>query len=313
MQENTDKKNTAEVKEAAAPPKKEKSGDEAKEKLSVKNFVALTAAGTVNAIGVTLFIQPVKLYDSGISGTSMLLSQMTPKQFSLSLFLLLLNIPLFQFGYKKLGRNFTIYSIYSVFIYSMAALLITDVLPIDVRFTSPLAGKDLLLCALFGGSISGLGSGLAVRYGGAIDGIDVLAVIFSKRLGISLGTFVMIYNVVLYIFCGIFIHSWILPLYSVVTYTAASKTVDFIAEGIDRSKSVMIISSKGEEVAKALMEEFDSGATILMGKGGFSGEERQIIYFVVNRFQIARVRECVKKVESSAFMTITEVTDVFHV
>ena len=129
-----------------------------------------------------------------------------------------------------------------VCIYSVSSWLITDVLPIDVSLASPLAGTDLLLCALFGGVISGIGSGLAIRFGGAMDGIEVMAVIFAKRLGMTVGTFVMIYNVILYIICGIVLDSWILPLYSIVTYIAALKTIDYIVDGIDRAKCAIIIT-----------------------------------------------------------------------
>jgi len=186
----------------------------------------LTVAGIINAFGVTVFLAPVKLYDSGISGTAMLLDQVTPEYLTLSVFLLVLNVPLFLYGLKKQGGLFTFYAIFTVAIYSAMAWLITDVLPIDVSMASPLAGTDLLLCALFGGIISGTGSGLAIRFGGAMDGIEVMAVIFAKKLGITVGTFVMIYNIVLYIICGIILRSWILPLYSIVTYMAALKTVD---------------------------------------------------------------------------------------
>lgn len=122
--------------------------------LSWKNFLALLLAGCINAFGVTVFLAPVKLYDSGISGTSMLLSQITPEYLTLSVFLLILNVPLFLFGLKKQGIGFTIYSLFTVTVYSVGSWLITDVLPIDVRMVSPLAGEDLLLCALFGGMIS---------------------------------------------------------------------------------------------------------------------------------------------------------------
>ena len=114
----------------------------------VVNLLMLTVAGIVNAFGITIFLTPVKLYDSGISGTSMLLEQITPPYLSLSFFLLLLNIPLFLFGLKKLGRLFTAYAIYTVAVYSLFAWLITDVFPIDVSIASPLAGTDLLLLSL---------------------------------------------------------------------------------------------------------------------------------------------------------------------
>lgn len=276
-----------------------------------QNFIFLLIAGCINAFGVTLFLAPVNLYDSGISGTSILLSQLTPEYMSLSLFLVILNVPLFLFGLKKQGSAFTVYSIFAVSVYSTAAWLITDVLPIDVSLASPLAGEDLLLCALFGGLISGVGSGMTIRYGGAIDGVEVMAVIFAKKLNITVGTFVMIYNVILYIVCGFAIESWILPLYSIVTYAAGLKTVDFVVEGFDRSKEVMIITDHPNEISAALMEAFKCGTTKITATGGYSNTEKTIIYFVVNRFQISRMRSIIHTIDPSAFVTISEVADVF--
>lgn len=276
-----------------------------------QNFIALFIAGCVNAFGVTVFLAPVRLYDSGISGTSILLSQVSQGYISLSLFLLILNVPLFLLGLKKQGAAFTVYSLFTVGIYSFASWMITDILPIDVSIASPLAGKDLLLCALFGGIISGVGSGITIRYGGAIDGVEVMAVIFSKKLGLTVGTFVMIYNVILYVICGFVIDSWILPLYSIVTYAAGLKTVDFVVEGFDRSKSVMIITDKPQEISDALIESFECGTTKISAKGGYSNADKTIIYFVVNRFQIARMRAIVQSIDPKAFLTISEVADVF--
>ena len=276
-----------------------------------QNFFVLLIAGLVNAFGVTVFLAPVKLYDSGISGTSMFLSQITPDAWSLSLFLILLNIPLFLYGLRKQGLSFTMYSIFAVAVYSTGAWLITDVLPLDVSMASPFAGEDLLLCALFGGIISGIGSGLTIRYGGAIDGVEVMAVIFAKGLGITVGTFVMIYNVILYVVIGIVMHSWILPLYSIITYGAALKTVDFVVEGLDRSKSVMIVTDHAKEISDALIEAFSCGTTKIAATGGYSNTQKTIIYFVVNRFQIARMRSIVQEIDPKAFMTISEVADVF--
>ncbi len=280
-------------------------------KLKFGNFLMLTIAGIVNAFGITVFLMPVKLYDSGISGTSMLLDQLTPEYLTLSIFLIILNIPLFLFGLKKQGWVFTVYAIYSVCTYSLFAWLITDVLPIDVSIASPLAGTDLLLCALFGGVISGIGSGIAIRYGGAMDGIEVMAVIFAKRLGITVGTFVMIYNFLIYIVCGIVLKSWILPLYSIVTYAAALKTIDFIVDGLDRAKCAIIITEYPNEICNKLCEVFGSGVTRLEAKGGYSKEEKAMIYFVVNRYQVVRMKELVHEIDHNAYITISEVADVF--
>ena len=281
-------------------------------KLRPAYFLFLTIAGVINAFGVTIFLYPVKLYDSGISGTSMLLDQITPEHYGLSLILLLLNIPIFLFGLKKQGFSFTVYSIYTIGVYSFMSYLIMKVLPINVEFVSPLAGSDLLLCAIFGGVISGVGSGLTIRFGGAIDGVDVLSVTFAKRLGISLGSFVMIYNTILYIICGIVIDSWILPLYSIVTYFVGSKTVDFIVEGFDRSKCAMIVTTKADEISQALSQSFQASGTIVNATGGYSKDSKQILYFIVNHFQINKLKTIVLEIDEKAFISLQDVSDIIR-
>ena len=228
-------------------------------KLKIKNFMVLFFAGIINSVGVTVFLQPVRLYDSGISGTSMFLSQITPQWLSLSVFLVVLNIPIFIFGAKK----------------------------------------------------PGIGSGLAIRFGGAMDGVEVLAVVFAKKLSLTVGTFVMIYNVILYVICGIAFQSWILPLYSIVAYVVALKTVDYIIEGFDRSKSAMIITTKQKEICKRLSNEFENGITFYDAKGYYSNEDKTVIYFVLNRFQIGKMREIVHSIDPKAYISITEVADIF--
>lgn len=274
------------------------------------NFLYLTIAGIINAFGVTLFLFPVKLYDSGISGTSMLLDQITPAFLTLPMFLVVLNIPIFIFGLKRQGLAFTIYSIFTVIIYSLMSYLIMYVLPIDVSIISPLAGSDLLLCAIFGGVISGVGSGLTIRFGGAIDGIDILSVVFAKKIGISIGTFVMIFNTILYIICGIAINSWILPLYSIVTYFVGSKTVNFIVEGFNRSKCAMIVTTKAKEVSEAISNQFGASGTIVNAIGGFSKEEKNIIYFIINHFQINKLKQIVHDIDDKAFISLQDVSDI---
>lgn len=278
--------------------------------VKILNMVILFAAGCINAIGVIMFLAPVNLYDSGISGTSMLLWQITPDEFSLSLFLILLNLPLFFIGFKKQGIQFTIYSIWAVCVYSAVSYLITYIFPIDVSIASPFASQDLFLCSIFGGLISGVGSGLTIRFGGAIDGIEVMAVIFAKKLGLTVGTFVMLYNIVLYIIIGCIFQSWILPLYSIVTYCAAIKTVDFIVEGLDKAKSAMIVTTKEEEICQALSEAFGYGITQIEATGYYSNTSKTIVYFVINRFQIVKLKNIVSSIDKEAFITISEVSDV---
>ena len=274
------------------------------------NFIFLLAAGIINAFGVTLFLFPVKLYDSGVSGLSMLLDQITPAYLNISLFLIVINFPIFIFGAKKQGINFTLYSLFTIGIYSLFSYLIMNVFPIDVSLVSPLAGEDLLLCAIFGGVISGVGSGLTIRFGGAIDGIDVLSVVFAKKIGISIGTFVMIFNLILYVICGIVIGSFILPLYSIVTYFVGSKTVDFITDGFDRSKCAMIVTTKANEITDALKENFGSSGTIVNAVGGYTKENKQIVYFILNRFQMNKLKEIIREIDEKAFISFEEVSEI---
>ena len=154
--------------------------------------------------------------------------------------------------------------------------------------------------------------GLAIRYGGAMDGIEVVAVIFAKPLGLSVGTFVLIYNVLLYIICGIVMGSWILPLYSIVTYAAGSKTVDFIVDGLDSAKAAMIITTHPDEIARAVSEEFGTGLTIIDAHGFYSDTPKTVLYVVVNRFQTVKLKTLVKGVDANAYMAISPVADLLH-
>lgn len=272
------------------------------------SLLMLTIAGITNAFGVVLFLSPVALYDSGLSGTSMLLAQLFDGTIPFSLFLLVLNVPLFLYGLKRQGTAFTIRSIYAVIVYSLAS-------SVFARFTtagaSPIAGSDLLLCAVFGGMISGIGSGTTIRFGGAIDGMEVLAVIFSRGLNMTVGTFVMVYNAILYVIAGIVMGSWLLPLYSIITYAIGIKAIDFIVEGLDKTKAAMIITNHPKEICQALSDAFGSGITLIDAHGYYSDEPKTLVYFVVNRFQIARMRTIVHDIDDHAFISITEVSDLF--
>lgn len=280
-------------------------------KLRLKNFIVLTVAGLINAFAIALFLAPANLYDGGFSGLSMLLASVTPDYLPITVFLLVFNVPVIAYGFKRQGALFTIYSLYTVLIYSVGVWLFGNIIPFDFSSGSPLAEGDLLLSAVFGGLISGVGSGLTIRYGGAIDGVEVLAVTFAKRIGITVGTFVMIFNIIVYVIAGIVMKSWILPLYSILAYAVGLKTVDFIVEGLNHVKSAVIITSKSDEVCAALSDEFNRGITVMDAKGYYSDEDKAMIYFVVNRYQIEKMKTLVKSIDTNAFISISEVTDGF--
>ncbi len=276
-------------------------------------YVALTLAGIVNAFGITWFLFPANLMDGGLSGTSVLLDKVTPDVLSMSIFLLILNFPFYLFAWKKMGGSFVIRSLYVIVVYSVFSFLIQNYISPESVTVSPIASmngvNDMLLCCLFGGLISGIGSGLTIRSGGAMDGIEVMAIAFAKYLGLTVGTFVMIYNIGLYLIAALIFHNWEISLYSIIAYFVGLKTIDFIVEGLDKAKSATIITTKSDEMAQELCQAMGRGVTVMDGTGFYSGQPRKILLCVVNRFQIGRLKNIVTKVDQSAFVTITDVSD----
>lgn len=224
-------------------------------------------------------------------------------------YLLIFNVPFFLFGLKRLGASFIVHSLFAVGVYALFSYLFQSVFEIDFSAGSPVAGADILLCALFGGVISGIGSGITIRFGGAIDGVEVLAVVFAKRIGITVGSFVMSYNVVLYVVAGIVTKDWIAPLYSIIAYTAGLKAVDFVIDGFDKAKSAFIITDRHNEVAEMLSKEFGRGVTSIDAEGYYSRTPKTVLYRVVNRFEVGKLKSVVTEIDPNAFLVINDVTD----
>lgn len=292
------------------------------------NFLLLIVAGIVNATGVTLLLLPAGFYDSGISGVAMLIFNLLPteaqKYVQLWLPLIVLNLPIFLFAMKKQGIEFTLYSLFAILTYSLCSLIFQTAIPKYVpdffKNGSPIAGHEPIICAIFGGLLSGIGSGMAIRCGGTMDGMETLAVMFAKKLNLTVGNFVLIFNIFLYILIGAISYAGLTntvtpndfapALYSIVAYFAASKAVDFISDGLDQAKGSLIITSEYDKVCKALSDEFGRGLTVIDAKGYYSQTEKQVIYCVINRFQVAKLREVVARVDNLAFVTLMDITDV---
>ena len=200
-------------------------------------------------------------------------------------------------------------SLFAIGIYSLFTFLFLNVLPIDFSGGSPCTGNDMLLSALFGGLLSGVGSGSVIRFGGAIDGVEVMAVLFAKRLSLTVGSFIMCYNVALYTISALIFQSWQIPLYSIIAYTIGVKTIDFVVEGFDKAKALFIITEKGTDLQNLLSEALGRGVTTLDAHGVYSNEGKTLIYCVANRFEIHRIKEIVAEADESAFVTISEVSE----
>jgi len=276
--------------------------------LNYQNFIFLIIAGAINAVGVALLLIPGGIIDGGLSGLSYLLSEFTTVK--ISFYILFLNIPFFIFGYKKMGRNFIVYSMTSIVSYSIFMYLFQNVFYLcgSDSNISPFINITILN-AIFGGLVSGVGSGLTIKSGGSIDGIDVVAVFLNKKVGLSVGTIVMIFNCIMYIIAG-FLVGFEYPLYSIIAYYAGIKSIDAIIEGLDKTKAIMIITEKGIEVAQSINDNMGRGITLLKGSGFYSKSEKTIIYYVVNRFDIGKIKSIIFSADPNAFISITDVSEI---
>lgn len=285
----------------------------------IKTLTIIFIAAFINAFGVGCLLMPGLLIDGSMSGTAIVLNKLLP-QIPISVLLLVMNLPFFIFAAKKLNRDYLIYSIYAVICYAFAMYIEVSVLKLDVKIIKALSKihtdlfKDdyvMFLCAMFGGVFSGLGSGIIIRQGGTLDGVEVSAVIISKKLGFSVGQIIMAYNLIL-LSVAAFVFNLTSALMSIIAYFIASKVIDGVVEGLDKEKAAMIISDKGLEIAKALNDRLGRGVTIINGSGYFQKNNKNIIYYVVNRFEIAIMKDIVLSIDENAFIAINEVTDVLR-
>ncbi|HPG92029.1 MAG TPA: YitT family protein [Clostridia bacterium] len=270
-------------------------------------IAALAIAGVINAVGVILFLYPANVLDGGISGLSILLAKLT--DVNIAIFILGINIPFFMLGWKKLGWRFVLCSVIAIAFYALFAFLFQFVLHLDEKMFG-LLGNDIFLCAVFGGIVSGIGSGLTIKMNGAIDGVEVMAVLFAKKLSLSVGIFVMAFNVILFGTACFLLGDFVIGLYSVVSYAVGLKAVDFIVEGLDKAKGCIIITDKEKQIAKEISSRIGRSVTLLESKGYYSNKQKTMMYCVVNRFEIARLKAIVESIDSGAFVTINEISEI---
>lgn len=250
---------------------------------------------TLYSIGLEIFLIPNNIIDGGIVGISIMVSHFT--NIPLGILTFILNIPFFVIGYKQIGKTFTISTLFSVVCYS-----------IGISIFKPIPGitQDVLLASVFGGIIAGLGIGIIIRSGGSTDGAEIVAIILDKRSTFSVGQIVLFFNFFILTSAG-FVFGWDRAMYSLIAYFIAIKLIDIIVEGIDESKAVFIISSKHEDISQAIMDRLGRGITLLNGKGGYKGVATDVIYVVVSRLEISKLKSIVHGFDENALVTIGSV------
>ncbi len=243
------------------------------------------------------FLIPNDMIDGGIVGISMMLSYIT--KWNLGIVLLCTNAPFVFLALKKLGKLFVAQTLYAV-----------TMLGIGVNvFHGHIATDDILLATVFGGVVLGIGVGLVLRNNAAMDGTEILSIRLAKKSGFSIGEIIMFFNIFIYTGAG-FLYGWDKAMYSVLVYFITYKVIDIVLEGLNESKSVNIISDKAQEIGDAIIRQLDIGVTYIKGRGGYTGKERDIIYCVVSRLEMAKLKELIKSIDQAAFLAVENVHEV---
>lgn len=264
---------------------------------TILDYFIITLGIIISSIAIESFLVPNLILDGGITGVSMIISQIT--SLPLSLFIIILNIPFVYVGYKNLGNRFLAKAIYSMVMYSILLSIFHNAAP----FTD-----DILLATIFGGVFLGLGVGIVIRFGGCLDGTESVAMVLSKKTSLSVGQVVLIFNLFIYTLAG-FIFGLDRALYSLLTYFITFKIIDMVSEGLEQAKAALIITDKYNNVAQTIYSKLGRTVTILDGKGLLSGE-KSIMYCVITRIEIPELKRIISEEDHSAFVTITDISEV---
>lgn len=261
----------------------------------IKRALMIIIGATLTSIGLEIFLVPNNIIDGGIIGISIISSYLT--KLPLGMFIFLLNIPFYIIGYKQIGKSFVISTLFAV-----------TCLSVGVSILHPIPGltHDVFLAAVFGGMINGAGVGLIIRAGGSLDGTEIVAIILDKKISFSIGEIVMAFNIFILTGAG-FVYGWDRAMYSLVTYFIAFKAIDIVVEGIDESKGVMIVSDQNTDISEAVMARLGRGVTLLNGKGGYSKIPTNVIYVVVSRLEISKLKSIVLDYDENALITVGNV------
>ncbi len=267
-------------------------------KREITRYLFLFIGSAFAATGLEIFLVPNNIIDGGIVGISIIVSYLT--RIPLSLYIIAFNLPFLFFGYKQIGKTFVFSSLVSILSLSFWLTILHPI---------PGLTSDILLASVFGGIILGVGVGLIIRYGGSLDGTEMVAIIFNRRMAFSVGEVVMFFNIFILSSAGL-VFGWDRAMYSLIAYFIAFKVIDVVLDGLDEVKAVIIISDNGVEISEAIMARLGRGVTFLEGKGGFSQHSKSILYSVVTRLEVAKLKSIIHEKDGNAFVTINDVADV---
>ena len=288
----------SELQTAAIEPKAAKPQKRNKTRLLVIRTIMVILGAIIMAVGLELFLVPNHIMDGGIVGVSIIISHLLG--LPLGIFIFVLNLPFIFLGYKQIGKTFALSTGLGITVLSIATILLHNVEP----FTN-----DTLLATVFGGIVLGVGVGIVIRYGGSLDGTEILAILFNKKLPFSVGEVIMFFNLIIFSIAG-FVFTWEQAMYSIIAYFVAYKTIDIVIMGMEESKSVYIISDETDEIGQAIMMRLGRGVTFLHGEGAYTGEDKKVIFTVITRLEESKLKLLVSEIDDSAFLAIGNIAEV---
>ena len=269
----------------------------------IKEYIFLALGAIIYAFAIEGFLIPSHIIDGGVTGVSMILNTITGK--ALGVFIVGINIPFIMLALQKLGKRFVFSTFFSIIVFAVSVTIFSQCF----HGHCVIEGLELFLAAIFGGLVLGAGVGLIIRNGASVDGTEILAIYVTRKISFSVGEIIMFINMFIFGVAG-FVYDWQHALYSIITYFVAYKTMDVVIEGLNESKSVFVITDYSEEIGKDIMEKMDVSVTYIDALGGYSGMEKRMIYCVISRLQVPKLKEITKNIDPRAFIAIENVYEV---
>ncbi|MEY9977222.1 uncharacterized membrane-anchored protein YitT (DUF2179 family) [Lysinibacillus sp. RC79] len=260
--------------------------------------IMVSLGAVIMALGLELFLVPNNIMDGGIVGVSIITSHLL--NLPLGIFIFILNLPFIFLGYKQIGKTFALSSGLGITVLSLTTLFLHNLNP----FT-----QDTLLATVFGGMILGIGVGIVIRYGGSLDGTEILAILFNRKTPFSVGEIIMFFNLLIFMVAG-FVFTWEQAMYSILAYYIAYKMIDIVIQGMEESKSVYIISDDIDEIGQTIMDRLGRGVTFLHGEGAYTGNDKKVIFTVITRLEESKLKSIVAEIDDHAFLAIGNIAEV---
>lgn len=264
----------------------------------IRKILGLTIGAIIYSAGLNLFLIPNHIIDGGITGISLLVQALTGVPFSL--LIVALNLPFFYLGYRRLGAGLAVSSTYAIVVLSLFSSIFEEMKP---------ATTDPFLSTIFGGIIIGIGVGIVIKSGGSTDGTEIIAIWMDSKSSFSVGEIIMFFNFFILGAAG-FVFSWNSAMYSLIAYFICSRMIDAVSTGLDSSKGIFIVTTKYDKVSDAIVHDMHRAVTRLHGQGGFLKDDKDVLYCVVTRLEVTKLKQVVHGIDPSAFLSVFDVQEV---